>query len=135
MRWGPRRATPKVRDGKVQRKNRSALTPHYSITPQDRRRDFIHEHRQVLHRLGVKRDPVYDEKGRVSGFYRRCLFTETSARGFQLMHVLLHELGHHHDRMTSRTQTRPTRGESYAEDYANRYADSFWERYFKVFGW
>jgi hypothetical protein len=38
MAWrcGGRKTTPKVRNGKVQRKDRSALTPHYSITPQDR---------------------------------------------------------------------------------------------------
>jgi hypothetical protein len=43
MRQSPRRSTPRVRDGKVQRKNRTAVTPHYSHTPQpypavDRRR-------------------------------------------------------------------------------------------------
>ena len=30
----PRRSTPKVRDGKVQRKNRNVLTPTYFNTPQ-----------------------------------------------------------------------------------------------------
>ena len=36
MRSSQRKTTPKVRDGKVQRKNRWALTPNYENTPQDR---------------------------------------------------------------------------------------------------
>jgi hypothetical protein len=50
------------------------------------------------------------------------------------MHVLLHELGHHHDRMTTRSRNEAARGESYAETYANRYADRIWEAYEAEFG-
>jgi hypothetical protein len=51
------------------------------------------------------------------------------------MHILLHELGHHHDRMTTRSQRYCGRGESYAEQYALRFADQLWDAYFKAFGW
>jgi len=51
------------------------------------------------------------------------------------MHVLLHELGHHHDRMTTRSQVDAGRGELYAELYANKYMDRIWEDYVRVFGW
>src|SRR5262249_26227754 len=37
-------------------------------------------------------------------------FTESSAQAFLLVHVLVHELGHHHDRMTSPGQRNVTRG-------------------------
>lgn len=206
MRSQPRKSAPKVRDGKVQRKNRTALTPHYSITPQNRpvidRRppgagyrhlitvkqlnefidllpdwkklsiglnalvlapgslramgwhrqsivalcaweraierewdtDFVESHRRILDLLGVPCEAVLDDKGDALD-YRICRFTEASARGFQLMHVLLHELGHHHDRMTTRSKRWPSRGESYAEEYANKYAEQIFDRYVKTFGW
>jgi len=47
-------------------------------------------------------------------------WTEGQARAFQLVHVLLHELGHHHDRMTTRSQQNAARGERLAEEYARR---------------
>lgn len=53
----------------------------------------------------------------------------------QLRHILLHELGHHHDRMTTRSQFESSRGENYAEQYALRYADGIWDEYFRLFGW
>lgn len=37
-------------------------------------------------------------------------WTEAQARGFMLLDVLVHELGHHHDRMTTRGRSAP-RGE------------------------
>jgi hypothetical protein len=64
-----------------------------------------------------------------------CHFTETTARAFQLLAVLLHELGHHHDRMTTRSRRRPGRGEPYADRYAIRETERLWERYLAEFGW
>ena len=90
--------------------------------------DFVDEHRSVLQRLGVPLEPTDQDDYYVA-------WTETSARGFQLMHILLHELGHHHDRMTTRNQQRAGRGEDYAEQYALRYAERIWELYFAEFGW
>jgi len=61
-------------------------------------------------------------------------FTEATARAYQLLHVFLHELGHHHDRMTTRERTHSARGEGYADDYAMRYMDRIWERYLDTCG-
>jgi hypothetical protein len=91
--------------------------------------DFIAEHRSVLDRLGV---PV-DAFPTPPGPFHRCHFTEDTARAFQLLHVLLHELGHHHDAMTTRKQRWSCRGERYAEDYALRYAERIWDRYLAAF--
>jgi hypothetical protein len=85
------------------------------------------DHRQILDALDVETEPV--PRG------RRLLWTEDSARAFQLLHVLLHELGHHHDRVTTRTKRDSARGEPYAEKYANRYGSQIFEAYFGVFGY
>jgi hypothetical protein len=91
---------------------------------------FISAHAEVLNRLGVGREPI---AGDADGMW--CHFSESSIKGFQLMHVLLHELGHHHDRMTTTSQVQAARGESYAERYALRYADTLWDAYFREFEW
>lgn len=198
MRPGPRKTAMKVRDGSVQRKNRTALTPHYvthamsrcvldrrppgpgyrhlvtldqlraflAILPEwetisqgldaivlapgsveqlggyDRgvvevnaweraliwptcRLDFLEEHHALFTKLGIPHElragsPV--------------AFTEKTARAFQLVHVLVHELGHHHDRMTTRSRRAAARGEDYAEAYAQRHEDEILGRYEQVFG-
>ena len=87
---------------------------------------FWREHAAVLERLDV---PVVHDGDEVV-----CGFDAASARGFMLMHVLLHELGHHHDRMASRRRRFASRGEPYAEAYAHRRADELWDAYFREFG-
>lgn len=87
---------------------------------------FVEEHEAVVERLNVPRRPS------PNGVWLE--WDEASVRGFQLMHVLLHELGHHHDRMTSRRQETCGRGEGYAERYALDHADLLWEAYFREFG-
>ena len=89
---------------------------------------FVDEHREILDRLGVRCEPHSDRT-------QLCHFTQTSARGFQLMHILLHELGHHHDRMTTKSKLFASRGEAYAEEYALAYAGMIWDRYLAAFGW
>ncbi len=199
MRQYPRRTNPGVRNGEVQKKNRTDLSPHYNNYYQetpvvDRRRpgrgfkhllrksdvvsflellpdweelstgldavvlapgngdrqgwygdgvvavcawprelpqeyddSFATDHRPLLDRLGVATSSRPKSKTLVH-------WTEATARAFQLLHVLLHELGHHHDRMTTKSRRECSRGETYAEDYALRYADQIWDRYFQVFG-
>jgi hypothetical protein len=199
FRTSHRKSAPRVVNGKVQRKNRSALTQTYFNTPQfspviDRLKpgfgyrhilkkkdvlDFIEllpdwkelskglnavllapgedntagwhrpgvvavcawdrglwfevdagfyqEHREVFAKLGVP----CEAKARG---YVLCQWTESTVRAYQLLHILLHELGHHHDRMTTKSQRRCCRGENYAEQYALRYADMIWERYLDRFG-
>src|SRR5262245_2490610 len=80
------------------------------------------EHRDLLERLGGACSPNAD--GTVL-----CRFTEAAVRTYQLMHVLLHELGHHRDRMTTEARQEPDRGEPYAEEFARAYEQLLWERY------
>lgn len=63
-----------------------------------------------------------------------CQFTEATVRAHQLLQTLLHELGHHHDRMTTKSRRYAGRGESYAEEYALRYEALIWDRYQQTFG-
>ena len=81
----------------------------------------------IYRRLAVPCEP--DEDGRIS-----CKFDSTTVRAFQLLDVLLHELGHHHDRLTTKSKVRASRGEPYAEAYALRYEAAIWERYQEAFG-
>ena len=88
-------------------------------------RDFYLNHQAVFQRLGV------DTEKRKRGFL--CRFTEAQVKAYQLLHILLHELGHHHDRMTTRSQREAARGEDFAEQYALRYEQTIWERYVELF--
>ena len=202
-----RRTTPKVRKGKVQRKNRWAPTPSWRNTPQacpafDKERPgrgyrhlvrkpqlygfiellpewddlavglnavllaagepgclgwhdpgivavcawdraiawedccpgFYHDHEALFEKLGI---PCYPYASSPRAEELDCVrvgFDESTAGAFLLIHVLIHELGHHHDRMTSRSQEHATRGESYAEEYARRWEDTILDRYTKAFG-
>ena len=51
------------------------------------------------------------------------------------LHILLHELGHYHGRMTTKSKVRAARGEPYAESYALAYELQIWDRYQEAFGW
>ena len=84
------------------------------------------DHKDVFDRLGVQSHPI--ENGVM------CEFTEAQAQAYQLLHILLHELGHHHDRMTTQSQVRAARGEPYAEKYALAYEARIWEQYQEEFG-
>lgn len=86
---------------------------------------FYEEHEDILARIGV---PCESKEGSVI-----CKFTEDSARAFQLLHILTHELGHHHDRMTTRTQVRASRGERFAEEYARKYEAVIFSSYAHLF--
>ena len=200
MRSFPRKTTPKVKDGKVQRKNRTDLSPGYKNHYQDRpvierqrpgsgyrhvllKRDierFIdllpawqelateldaillapgHPGRYGWHVPGVVAvcawDRDLDQRWTTSGVNAnrtlldrlavpverlgqgmwKVRFTEGTVRAFQLMDVLLHELGHHHDRITTRSRRRASRGEGYAYAYAARHAEDLWEAFADEFGW
>lgn len=88
---------------------------------------FVDEHRQILDRLGVEVRP------HAAGVVVQ--WTEATAKAYQLMHVFLHELGHHHDRMTTRSRGVAARGEPYAEAYAMQYAEGIWDSYEAASGW
>jgi hypothetical protein len=81
----------------------------------------VREHRDVFDLLGV----IVEER---AGGYWLVKWTEGRARAFQLLHVLLHELGHHRDRMTTRSrQGAAPRGEAFAETYARQYESRIWD--------
>ncbi len=84
---------------------------------------FYEEHKEVFEKLAIPVGP---------GPMPPIRFTEASAKAFLLVHVFVHELGHHHDRMTTRSQARCCRGERYAEEYA-RHEDQILERYRRAF--
>lgn len=88
--------------------------------------DFYKEHADIYERLGVTCEET--EEGNFL-----CKFDEEAVRGYQLLHILLHELGHHHDRMTTRSQRRASRGEKYAEEYARLHEAVIWQQYQKAF--
>ena len=87
---------------------------------------WYEEHKGLLKRLNV---PCAEVSGWVE-----CRFTEATARAYQLAHIFLHELGHHHDRITTKYQLDCARGEGYAEKYALQYEKVIWDRYEEVFG-
>src|SRR4051795_2626468 len=100
-----------------------------------------HAHRHILDLLAVERVPItesaehaelVDDLTALGVRVPRPLgeievrWTETQARAYQLLHVLPHELGHHHDRMTTRSRGNAARGEPFAEAYAHRVLDPLW---------
>ena len=87
---------------------------------------YYASHQDIFERLGV------DCEETTEGYYM-CKFTAEAVRGYQLLHILLHELGHHHDRMATRSQKKACRGEKYAEEYARLYEAAIWQQYQKVF--
>jgi hypothetical protein len=110
---------------------------------------LVDEHRHILELLGVECVPIAE-----SAAHRELLdhlaalgvrrnrplgdlelrWTASQARAYQLLHILPHELGHHHDRITSRNARHAGRGEPYAEAYANRVLDDIWPVYARTFG-
>ncbi len=195
-----RKTAPKVRGGKVQRKNRWSPTPTCENTPQPR--PLVHRrkpgtgYRHLLRRSDIERFmgllPDWPELSRglnaivlapgdpsTCGWHRPgvvaiCAWqrdlnladlcplwlkshgslllkqisepgdrsdddrivrrlAEWTIRAFQLTHILLHELGHHHDRMTTRRQLESCRGENYAEEYCMRHSARIWDVFLDEF--
>ena len=76
----------------------------------DRDAEYVRAHAGIFERLGVETEP-HAEGALVH-------FTRGTARAFLLLHVFLHELGHHVDRMTTRSRHDCARGEPFAEAFA-----------------
>lgn len=87
---------------------------------------FFHEHRGLLEKLNIPYRP--------NGKYWTVDFDADRAKAFQLIHIFIHELGHHHDRMTTRSKANPARGEGFAEQYANLYENQIVDAYMDTFG-
>jgi|SRR5215831_12935689 len=82
-------------------------------------------HQQILDRLGVSCDRQED--------CVTCRFTEAQARAFMLLHIFMHELGHHYDRIHQK-HLGSSRGEDYAERFAASRFDQLFPAYVRVFG-
>ena len=110
--------------------------------------DWVKGHLGVLEHLGVSHRALSAEEAfervleivgprlarKPKRRYAEVRWREAQARAFQLLHVLPHELGHHHDRMTTRSRRQPARGENYAESYAHRVMELVWPAYADAFG-
>jgi hypothetical protein len=88
--------------------------------------DYYRDHAAFFEKLGVPCELL------PSGDYW-CKFDEATVHAYQLLHILLHELGHHHDRMTTRTRRNSCRGETFAENYAWEHGEAIWQSYLKAF--
>ena len=88
--------------------------------------EFVREHAELFDRFGIEREK--------RGKWILCKYSDDSIRAFQLLHVFLHELGHHHDRMTTKSKNTSARGEPYADNYAFKYEAQIWEDYLDIFG-
>ena len=88
-------------------------------------KQYFLEHQEIFNRLGIK----YTEEEK--GFF--CEFTPEQIKAYQLLHILLHELGHHYDRIKTKSKYKSSRGEKYAEDFAIKKEKEIWNRYQEVF--
>jgi hypothetical protein len=89
-------------------------------------KEYFNAHHDLFKRLGL--DYEIKREGVV------CHFTESQIIAYQLLHILLHEIGHHHDRINTKNKNGTARGEKYAEDYAVKYEKKIWDIYFHEFG-
>ena len=62
-----------------------------------------------------------------------CRFTLSQAKCFHLTRTLLHELGHHADRVSNR-KGWCSRGEDFAERFGRRLERDVWQAYINLFG-
>jgi hypothetical protein len=113
--------------------------------------DYHEQHQAVFERIGVASDIVAPEPREPSPAeldaaaggmaplpappepFARCWFEPDTARDYMLMHVFLHELGHHHDWRTLRPNATQNRGEDYAEAWALEREQQLWPRYRAIF--
>jgi hypothetical protein len=86
---------------------------------------YFDAHREIFERLGVSFDRR--EKDVL------CRFTEPQARAFMLLHVFIHELGHHYDYIHQKHRGS-TKGEDYAERFATSRFKQVFPEYVRVFG-
>src|SRR5579859_1288044 len=71
---------------------------------------YFKAHQAIFERLGVSHDRHED--------CTVCRFTEAQVRAFMLLHVFVHELGHHFD-WSNQKHFGASKGEDYAERFAN----------------
>jgi len=86
---------------------------------------YFDAHQTIFERLGVSFDRA--ENGVT------CRFTEAQARAFMLLHVFMHQLGHHYDHIHQK-HLGSTKGEDYAERFAASHFEQLFPAYVRVFG-
>jgi hypothetical protein len=86
--------------------------------------DYFDAHQTIFEQLGVSYDRLSTAV--------MCRFTEAQARAFMLLHVFLHELGHHYDRIHQK-HLYSTKGEDYAERFATSRFEHLFPEYVRVF--
>lgn len=87
--------------------------------------DYFNAHAAIFSVLGVCSEPDEDSV--------HCRFTEAQAKAFTLLHVFMHELGHHYDRIHQKHWGR-SKGEDYAERFATQHFQQLLPEYVRVFG-
>ena len=83
--------------------------------------NYYEAHKALFDRLGIKVTQEAD--------YFFCGFNEAQIKAYQLLHILLHELGHHFDKMKTKSKHRTARGEKFAEDFAFEQEEKMWNKY------
>jgi hypothetical protein len=86
---------------------------------------YFDSHQQIFETLGVSFDR--------QGDFVTCRFTEAQARAFTLLHVFMHELGHHYDYIHQKHRDS-SKGEDYAERFATSRFEQLFPAYIRVFG-
>ena len=86
---------------------------------------YFNTHQDLFEKLGVSYDRKED---RVT-----CRFTKEQARAFMLLHVFMHELGHHYDR-SQQKHFGSSKGEDHAETFATSRFEQLFLSYVRVFG-
>ncbi|MBC8002377.1 MAG: hypothetical protein H7X97_07290 [Opitutaceae bacterium] len=86
---------------------------------------YFDAHESIFERVGVSFDRRKD--------CVVCRFTARQARAFMLLHVFMHELGHHYDRINQK-HLDSWKGEDYAERFATSRFDQMFPAYVGVFG-
>lgn len=192
------RSTPKVKDGKVQKKNNHSFTPNYwntkqsevqiveekpgkgykhflkkrdiieflklipnwdklsedlnsivleqgesdyfgayynrgiiCITAWEKDKDIVLE-KSIYNEIKIVLDKLGVESKEENGKYN-CEFNIDQIKGFQLLYILMHELGHHYDRLKTKNKVRCARGEPFAEEFAFLSVDQIWSKYQEKF--
>ncbi len=87
--------------------------------------EYFKAHAGIFRKLGVCFEAEKDDV--------HCRFTEDQARAFTLLHVFMHELGHHYDRINQK-HWGVTKGEDYAEKFANQRFSQLHPAYVRAFG-
>ena len=86
---------------------------------------YFDSHQKIFTALGL----AYDRRENCV----TCRFTEAQARAFMLLHIFLHELGHHYDRIHQK-HSDSSKGEDYAERFATSRFELLFSGYVHIFG-